>query len=71
MNVDIAVLQEMNVTGGIGTKFASGYAIIATDAVSHNQGGVALVFREADGYEVEETKIWHANVISFQIVTGR
>ena len=60
LDVDIAVLRETKLTGGIYTHFSSGYSMIGTiDAPSKHQGGIALCVRENDLFEVEETKIWH------------
>ena len=69
--VDIALLQETKLTGGIHTKFSSGYSIFATDAADCRNGGVALVWKDGgEAYEVEEVQTWSPNVISFQLVTG-
>ena len=70
MDVDIAIIQETKLTGCIYTRFSSGYTVVATDAPSAHQGGIALCVRENDIFEVEETKIWHPNVLSFELVTG-
>ena len=69
-DVDIAVLQETKLMGGVHTRNTSGYAIVASKAVSASQGGVALVWKNHGGFEVEETKIVHANVLTFQLVVG-
>jgi len=71
MGVDIGFVQETKLTGGIYTRRSCGYTILASDAPSAHQGGVALIYREQhDLYEVEETKVWHPNLLSFQLVTG-
>lgn len=68
LEVDIAILQETKLAGGFHTHNKSGYAVVASDAVSINQGGVALVWREHGGYEIEEIKIVHPHVLTFQLV---
>ncbi|KAL7524510.1 hypothetical protein ACHAXR_000605 [Thalassiosira sp. AJA248-18] len=70
LGVDIAFLQEAKLTRGIHTRFSSGYSIVATDAPSAHQGGVALLWRDNELFEIEETKIRHPNVISFELMTG-
>ena len=42
LEVNIAVLQEMKLIGGIHTRLLSGYTIAASDAASAHSGGVAL-----------------------------
>ena len=66
LDVDIAILQETKVTDGFYPRSAEGYSIVATEAKSNRSGGVALVWREGDKFELEETKVWGTNVISFE-----
>ncbi|KAL7524163.1 hypothetical protein ACHAXR_000463, partial [Thalassiosira sp. AJA248-18] len=70
LGVDIAFFQEAKLTGGIHTRFSSGYSIVAFDAPSAHQGGVALCWRDNELFEIEETKIRHPNVITFELMTG-
>ena len=70
MDFDITILQEKKLTGGIYTRFSSRYSIVIANAPSAHQGEVALCVRENDLFEVKETKIWHPNVLSFELVTG-
>jgi hypothetical protein len=50
---------------------ASGYKILALKAASHNQGGIALLWKENCGeYEVELVRIVMPNLLTFQLVTG-
>ena len=51
-NVDIVVLQETKLTDGIYTRYLSGYRIVASNAQSKQQGGVALLAREHEAYEL-------------------
>ena len=70
-NVDVGILTETKLTGGIYTRFSSGYQVLATDANSAWLGGVALFWRESLSFVVEEPRVWGSNVISFELVTGR
>ena len=47
VGVDLAFLMETNLTDGINIRFSSDYHVLATNAVSHTQGGVALVYRDS------------------------
>ena len=70
LGVNIAVLQKTRLPAGRYTRFSNGYAIVATPAPSHHQGGVALVWRDGEAYEVEEHKVYGPNVLAFELVTG-
>ena len=69
--VDIAFLTETKLTGGIHTRNFRGYQVVATEAVSAKQGGIALCYRGGEHFEVEETSKWGPNVISCHVVTGK
>ena len=69
--VDVAVLQETKLTGGIYTRRSSGYFIAASNAPSARQGGVALCWRGSKLFEIEETQIWGPNVVAFRLLTGK
>ena len=48
-----------------------GYKILASKATSHNQGGIALLWKENhQGFEVESAKILTPNLLTFLLVTG-
>jgi hypothetical protein len=50
---------------------ASGYKILALKAASHNQGGIALLWKENCGdYEVELARIVTPNLLTLQLITG-
>ena len=70
LEVDIAILTEAKLTKGIYTRGGRGYQVLATDAASAHQGGVALCHRQSDHFEVEETRTHGPNVISFHLMTG-
>jgi hypothetical protein len=67
LGVDIGFLLETKLTGGIFTRYSSSYSVLASTATSVRQGGIALFWRGNNSYEVEETQIWGANVISLQL----
>ena len=46
MGVGLAILTETKITDDRYTRLASGYKILASKAASHNQGGIALLWRE-------------------------
>ncbi len=49
-------------------RLASGYKILASKATSHNQGGIALLWKENCGeYEVELACIVTPNLLIFQL----
>jgi hypothetical protein len=71
MGVGLAVLRETKLTDGRYTCRALGYKVLALKAVSHNQGGIALLWRDNHpGYEVELARIVTPNLLTFQLVTG-
>jgi hypothetical protein len=55
LSVDICLLTEAKLTDGIHAKVSSGFSVVATDAASKSQGGVALCWRESEAFDVEET----------------
>jgi hypothetical protein len=70
MGIDIGILLETKVTGGIYTCFSSGYSVVASNAASGHQGGIALFWRPNKSYVVEDWCVRGPNVLSFVIVTG-
>jgi len=71
MGVGLAVVLETKITDARYTRLASGYKILASRAASHNQGGIALLWKEDhQGFEVESAKILTLNLLTFQLVTG-
>jgi len=72
MNVDVGILTEAKLTEGIYTRRSSGYTVVATRAVSYNQGGVALLYRENNvGFTVESVAATHGpNVLRFILRYG-
>jgi hypothetical protein len=71
MGVGLAVLMETKLTDDCYTCLASGFKILALKATSHNQGEIALLWKENHlGYEVESAQIATPNFLTFQLVTG-
>ena len=70
VGVDLCFLTETKLTKGIYTQFPLGYRVLATNAMSHHQGGVALVYRELPYWQVESSVFRGPNVISAVIVGG-
>ena len=68
----IAVVTETKITDARYSRLASGYKILASKAASHNQGGIALLWKENhQGFlEVESAKFLTPNLLTFQLVTG-
>ena len=71
MNVDLCFFTEAKLTDGIYTRRNRGYTVHATNAMSNQQGGVALVFRASSYWQVESIREFGPNVISCRLVTGR
>jgi hypothetical protein len=71
MDVGLAVLKETKLTDNRYTRLASGFKILTSKATSHNQGGIALLWKENHpGYEVELARIATPNLLRFQLITG-
>ena len=72
IDVDLGILQETKLNGGIYARHGAGYSVFATDSKNRNKGGVALFWREKhDLFVVEEQKEWGPNVLSCHLITGR
>jgi hypothetical protein len=71
MGDGLAILTETKVTDNCHPHLMSGYKNLASNAASHNQGGIALLWKENCGdYEVELAHIAMKNLLTFQLVTG-
>jgi hypothetical protein len=70
MDVDFGILVETKITGGIYTCFSSGCNVFASNAVSVQQGGVALFWKPNKLYEIKEWRVCGPNVITLVVVTG-
>ncbi len=47
------------------------YKILASKVASHNQGGIALLWKEScEEYEIELARVVMPNLLTFQLVTG-
>jgi hypothetical protein len=72
MGVGCAVLTETKLTNDRYPRFVQGYHMIALRAMSPQQGGIALLWRESEnlGFLVEAVSIVSPNILTFQLVTG-
>jgi exonuclease III len=70
LNVDIAILTEVKLTDDRFTNYSHGYGVIATKAKSSAQGGLALVSRSSEAWQLESFERHGPNVIGFELVTG-
>jgi hypothetical protein len=70
LGIDLGFLVETKLTGGVYTRFLSGYNVLALEAPSAWQGGIALFWRGNNSYEIKETRIWGSNVISLHLIVG-
>jgi Endonuclease-reverse transcriptase len=70
MHVDIAILTEAKINDNVYPRSYMGYHIMATTATSINQGGIALAWRERNGFSVESVTINGPNILSFQLVSS-
>jgi hypothetical protein len=69
MNIDIGILQETKITDDKYKK--KSFGIIATKAISAFQGGIAIAYRTSAWWSIESIRLYHPNVISFTLVTGK
>jgi exonuclease III len=70
MGMDWGLFTEAKVTNGTHTRFSSEYHVIATEAASSSQGGLALFYRDSDTFQVESVRKHGPNVISFEMVVA-
>ena len=70
-NTGIRVLQETKLNGGVHTQQNPGYTVWATEEESRHQGGVSVVWRDAEGWGFEGVWNFGPNVVSFIITLGR
>ena len=69
--VDLCFLTEVKATGGIYTRHAYGYDVVATEAMSVHRGGIALAYQASPYWQVESTQCHGPNVMSCVLVSGR
>ena len=53
-NMELGIFQETKVTYGIYTCGSAGYSVVATDAPSQHRGRVAVFYRPAPHFAVED-----------------
>jgi exonuclease III len=70
MHMDIVILTETKLTDEQHTKRAFGYDVVNTKAIIPHQGGIALIYRTSEYWQVESVRCHGPNFIGFQLVTG-
>ena len=68
--MDLGIFQETKVTYGIYTCGSAGYSVVATDAPSQHRGRVAVFYRPAPHFAVEDVQQFRPNIFSFQMAMG-
>ena len=67
----IRFLQETKPNGGIITRLSLGYTVWATEAESQHRGGIAIVWRDAEGWGVGGVRNFGPNMVGFIITSER
>ena len=70
-NVDVGVLQETKLPLNIYTRWSSGYHVITTAAPTQHQGGLTVIYRSSEQWQLEAYQTFSHNVISFQLMSDR
>jgi hypothetical protein len=70
IGADLEILMETKVTDGIRTQNLSGYSVVALNAPSAHQGGIALFWRPNKSYVVKDWRIGGPNMLTLVLVTG-
>ena len=70
IGTDLGFLMETKVTDGIYTRESSGYSVVALNAPSAHQGGIALFWQPNKSCLVKDPRIWGPNILTFVLVTG-
>ena len=52
VKIDLVLLQETNVADGIYVWESAGFHVVASDALSHYRGGVALFYKKSPRFAV-------------------
>jgi exonuclease III len=69
MGINLGILTETKLIDDTYTTDAHGYAVVATKAKSHHQGGVALFYNKATSFfTLEGTTSFRPNVIRTTLV---
>ena len=69
-NVDIRVLQDTKLTRGIHMRYGAGYSVLVTHAEIIHWGGVAAVWMEKAGWQVEGIANYGPSVVTSVLTTG-
>ncbi len=67
MGVSLAVSKETKLADNCHPHLALGYKILVAKATSHDQGGIALLWKENHlGYEVKSACVVTPSLLTFQ-----
>ena len=69
-NMDLVIFQDTKCTDGIYTRELARYRVVATDAPSRHNGGVALLYIPSPFFVVEAVQEYGPNVMSFKVAAG-
>ena len=69
-NINLGVLHNTKLSGGIYAQESAGYRVVTSDAPSQHCGVVAILYWEYLHFAVEAHQQHVPNIISFQMVTG-
>jgi exonuclease III len=69
-HIDIAVITETRIHTEIHTRYCLGYDIFATYTTTQNQGGIALIYRQATNWHLESLLCHGPNAINCTLVSG-
>ena len=69
-NIDLGIIQETKMTGGVYTRGSSGYSVVATDAPIRHHGGVEVFYWPSLQYVVDAIHQFGPNVVGFQLEAG-
>ena len=69
-NLDLGILQDKNITGGVYTRGLAGYSVVTMDTPIRHCGGVTFFYRPSTKYTVEAIQQFEPNAVGFQMATG-
>ena len=68
---DCLVIHETNLKDGVYTRGPIGFQVMVIVVPIYHHGGVAVFYREAEHFTIEDIRIHGLNIISLQMVMGR
>ena len=70
VNIDLGLLQETNIAGGVYARYSTVFRVVVSDALSRHHWGVALFYKYLLRFAVEDHQHHSLKFISLQMVTG-